>query len=216
MEGSGLDLCIFQDFNFLRQIIWLGILNGTLRNSPTEKMILKPLNGYGGSGVIVLEKQAIKSFRSLVDYYISGGDNENYVILQEYVEGAEAGDVRILLLNGRPIGAMKRIPASGDIRSNVHAGGRVEKHALTEKERALCRLIGPKLVNDGLYFVGIDTINGRRIEVNILAPGGISRINRLNGVKLQSKVIDFIEQSPESKPSPQTRIVGFEKKVAAG
>lgn len=175
-------------------------LERVLLEAQTDKMILKPLNGYGGEGVIVVEKKASSNFRSLLDFYI--GDKNargNYVILQEYVEGAEQGDVRILMLNGEPIGAMKRIPAKNDVRSNVHAGGQVVKHSLTKKEKELCKLIGPKLVKDGLYFVGIDVINGKLIEVNVQSPGGISRINRLNGVKLQVKVIDFLENIVTTK-----------------
>jgi len=167
-------------------------LEQVLEESATEKMIMKPLNGYGGQGVIVVEKSAQQSFRSLIDFYI-GSTQENYVILQEYVEGAEKGDVRILMLNGEPIGAMKRVPSDKDIRSNIHAGGREVKHSLTKEEKALCKALGPQLVRDGLYLVGLDVINGKLIEVNVLSPGGITRINKLNRTKLQKLVIDFIE-----------------------
>jgi glutathione synthase len=169
-------------------------LERVLKESPTNKMILKPLNGYGGHGVIVVEKNASSNFKSLLDFYIGSNSTKgNYVILQEYVEGAELGDIRVLMLNGKPIGAMKRVPANNDIRSNVHAGGSVEKHTLTKTEKELCDFIGPKLVKDGLYFVGVDIINGKLIEVNVQSPGGISRINRLNKVKLQQNVVDFLE-----------------------
>ncbi|MCF6765344.1 glutathione synthase [Thiotrichales bacterium 19S3-7] len=189
-------------------------LERVLEESPTDKMILKPLNGYGGEGVIVVEKRAISNFRSLLDFYIGNKNNKgNYVILQEYVEGAEAGDVRILMLNGQPIGAMKRIPQVGDIRSNVHAGGRVEKHTLTKQEKELCKFIGPKLVQDGLYFVGIDVINGKLIEVNVQSPGGISRINRLNNTKLQIKVIDFLENIVANRKTLAARKNIFSKVI---
>ncbi len=167
-----------------------------------EKMILKPLNGYGGAGVIVLEKRAKQSFRSLLDFYIGvddSGSGGSYVILQEYVEGAEQGDVRIIMLNGEAIGAMKRVPAKDDIRSNVHAGGTVLKHVLTKHEKKLCRYIGPKLVRDGLYFTGIDVIGGKLLEVNVLSPGGVARINKLNRTKLQKPVIDFVESVVNAK-----------------
>ncbi|CAM3585616.1 glutathione synthase [Parendozoicomonas haliclonae] len=170
-------------------------LQKVIEESSQEKMILKPLNGYGGQGVIVVEKSARANLRSLLDFYIGGqeGTGGNYVILQDYVEGAELGDVRILMLNGEPIGAMRRVPAKGDVRSNVHAGGTVVKHMLSKEEKELCRQIGPKLVRDGLYFAGIDVIGGKLIEVNVMSPGGITRINRLNRVKLQKPVVDFIE-----------------------
>ena len=167
-------------------------LEQVLDESSTEKMIMKPLNGYGGQGVIVVEKRAQQSFRSLLEFYI-GGDDGNYVILQEYIEGAHEGDVRILVLNGEPIGAMRRVPNEKDIRSNIHAGGVEVKHSLSKEEKELCHALGPQLVRDGLYLVGLDVINGKLIEVNVLSPGGITRINKLNRVKLQKDILDFIE-----------------------
>lgn len=168
-------------------------LKGIIKDGP-DKMILKPLNGYGGSGVILLEKSAMKSINSLLDFYIDNKDGtSNYVILQDYIEGADQGDVRILLLNGKPIGAMRRVPGEEDHRSNVSAGGTVVKHTLTKDEKELCRRIGPKLVKDGLYFVGIDVINGMLVEVNVMSPGGITYMNRVYKTRVQEKVIDFVE-----------------------
>jgi glutathione synthase len=188
-------------------------LESVLKTSSTDKMIMKPLDGYGGSGVIMVEKKASDSFHSLLEFYISSGDRDNYVILQEYVEGADQGDVRIMMLNGEVIGAMKRIPATGEVRSNVHAGGSVVKHTLNKTEKALCKLIGPKLVRDGLYLVGIDVINGKLIEVNVLSPGGIMRINKLNRTKLQVKIIDFIENVVNAKETIQARKTEFMKAI---
>ncbi|MGR5145439.1 glutathione synthase [Photobacterium alginatilyticum] len=166
-------------------------LERVLDESPNARMIMKPLNGYGGKGVILVEKSAKSSVKSLLDFYI--GEDKNYVILQDYIEGAEEGDVRIMMLNGEPIGAMRRVPATGDMRSNIHAGGKEVKHTLSKQELRLCKHIGPKLVRDGLYFVGLDVIKGKLVEVNVLSPGGITRINRLNRTKLQREVIDFVE-----------------------
>jgi len=171
-----------------------------IKESPAEKMILKPLNGFGGSGVILIEKSAMSNIKSLLDFYVTNSDgSSNYVILQEYIEGAEQGDVRILLLKGEPIGAMRRIPGSDDHRSNVSAGGSVTKHSLTKEEKALCKQIGPKLVKDGLYFVGIDVIGGKLVEVNVMSPGGITYINKVYKTKVQAKVIDFIESKVMDK-----------------
>lgn len=181
-------------------------LKRVIRESKTDKMILKPLNGFGGRGVILIEKSASHSINSLLDFYIDGeGERSNYVILQEFVEGAEKGDVRILMLNGHPIGAMKRVPAPDDARSNVHAGGTVEKHVLTKEEKLLCRRIGPKLVANGLYFVGLDVISNKLIEVNVCSPGGITRINKLNRVKLQADILDFVEEVVENKNFKDSR-----------
>ncbi len=167
-----------------------------IKESKADKMILKPLNGFGGSGVILIEKSAMSNINSLLDFYINGADgSSNYVILQDYIEGADQGDVRILLLNGEPVGAMKRVPGSDDHRSNVSAGGSVQRHSLTKVEKALCKQIGPKLVKDGLYFVGLDVIGGKLVEVNVMSPGGITYINKVykNKYKVEEKVIDFLE-----------------------
>lgn len=187
-------------------------LERVINDSDQERMILKPLAGFAGRGVIVVEKSARTSLRSLLDFYIGEGGG-HYVILQEYVEGAEHGDVRILMLNGEPIGAMKRVPAAGDSRSNVHAGGTAVKHTLSRKEKALCKAIGPKLVRDGLFFAGLDVINGKLIEVNVLSPGGISRINRLNRTKLQKQVIDFVEDVIQTREHQVTRKHEFRKVI---
>ncbi|GAA5194765.1 glutathione synthase [Ferrimonas gelatinilytica] len=188
-------------------------LQKVLEESDQEKMILKPLNGYGGHGVIVIERNAKQNFSSLLDFYIGHGGNSNYVILQDYIEGAEQGDKRILMLNGEPIGAMHRIPAKGDIRSNVHAGGTVVKHNITREERRLCAAIGPKLVRDGLYFTGLDVIGNKLVEVNVLSPGGIARINKLNRVRLQRQVIDFAEDIVQSKERLAQRKTTFRRAI---
>ncbi len=167
-----------------------------IKESKADKMIIKPLNGFGGSGVILIEKSAMSNINSLLDFYINSSDGtSNYVILQDYIEGADEGDVRILMLNGEPIGAMKRVPGTDDHRSNVSAGGSVQKHTLTKAEKALCKQIGPKLVKDGLYFVGIDVIGGKLVEVNVMSPGGITYINKVykNKYRVEEKVIDFLE-----------------------
>jgi len=165
-----------------------------IRESDADKMILKPLNGFGGSGVILIEKSAMSNIKSLLDFYVTNSDGtSNYVILQEYIEGADKGDIRILILNGEPIGAMRRIPGSDDHRSNVSAGGSVAKHILSKEEKALCKQIGPKLVKDGLHFVGIDVIGGKLVEVNVMSPGGVTYMNKAYKTKIQAKVIDFIE-----------------------
>lgn len=166
-----------------------------IKESTSDKMILKPLNGFGGSGVILIEKSAMNNINSLLDFYINSGGNSNYVILQDYIEGADQGDVRILMLNGIAVGAMKRVPGQDDHRSNVSAGGSVQKHTMTKIEKALCKQIGPKLVSDGLFFVGIDVIGGKLVEVNVMSPGGITYINKVykSKTKVEEKVIDFLE-----------------------
>lgn len=187
-----------------------------IKESTADKMIIKPLNGFGGSGVILIEKSAMNNINSLLDFYINSSDgSSNYVILQDYIEGAELGDIRILLLNGEPVGAMKRVPGTDDHRSNVSAGGSVQKHTLTKAEKALCKQIGPKLVNDGLYFVGIDVIGGKLVEVNVMSPGGITYINKVYKPKrkIEEKVIDFVESKVEDKVQAFDRRMRLRKTV---
>ena len=110
---------------------------------------------------------------------------------------------------------LRSVPGSGDHRSNVSAGGSVQKHSLTKDEKALCKQIGPKLVNDGLYFVGIDVIGGKLVEVNVMSPGGITYINKVYKpkVKVEEKVIDFIESKVQDKLQAFDRRVKLRKTV---
>lgn len=168
-------------------------LKSVIAASKAERMILKPLDGFGGSGVIVIEKSARKNLSSLLDFYINGKTGKHYVIVQEYIPEAENGDVRVLMLNGEPIGAYNRVPSAEDNRSNISAGGSAMKHKLTNDEIRICKKIGKKLVQDGIFFAGLDIIAGKLIEVNVQSPGGIVNINKLNKVKLQKNIIDFVE-----------------------
>lgn len=142
-------------------------INRTIEESENEKMILKPLDGSGGRGVIVLEKNARENINSLLDFYIDDG-GDNYVILQEFIEGADQGDVRVLMLNGKFIGAYNRKPAEGEMRANIQVGGTAHKYSLTESQKRICKKVGTKLVTDGLYFVGLDMIGDKILEVNVL------------------------------------------------
>lgn len=169
-----------------------------IEESENDKMILKPLDGYGGSGVIIIEKSAMHNIKSLLDFYIHRTEGKSsYVILQEYVEGADEGDVRVLMLHGEPIGALRRRPAKGDARSNISAGGSVEKYKLTKEDKILCKKVGEKLVRDGIYYAGLDLIGGKLIEVNVMSPGTITDINKLNNTKLQRKIADYLERVVE-------------------
>ena len=173
-------------------------INKTIDESEAEKMILKPLDGSGGRGVIVLEKNARENINSLLDFYIEDG-GDNYVILQEFIEGADQGDVRVLMLNGKFIGAYNRKPAEGELRANIQQGGTAHKYIMTESQKRICKKVGNKLVADGLYFVGLDMIGDKILEVNVLNPGGITNINKLDKLKLHRLVVDFIEEKVNEK-----------------
>lgn len=160
-------------------------------------MVVKPLQRYGGEGVIKVSVRDQENLNSLINYYVKGYEDypaREPIMVQEFLEGVKKdGDIRILLLNGEILGAMRRKPMKGDFRTNVHAGARVFKHHVTKKEKEICRVIQDRLIKDGLYFVGIDVIGDKLVEINCVSPGGISRINKLDRVKLEAKVIDFVE-----------------------
>lgn len=161
-------------------------------------MVVKPLQRYGGEGVIKVSTRDRTNLNSLIHYYVRAYETyarREPIMVQEYLKSVKKdGDVRILLLNGEIIGAMRRKPKRGDFRTNVHAGGQVLAHRVTARERRICETIKERLIHDGLYFVGIDIIAGKLVEINCVSPGGIPRINRLNNDRLECKVIDFIEQ----------------------
>jgi glutathione synthase len=160
-------------------------------------MIVKPLRRYGGEGVIKVSVKDRENLNSLIHYYV--GAYKAYperepIMVQEYLDGVQKnGDVRILLLNGEIMGAMRRRARDGEFRTNIHAGATAYKHEVTPAERKICASLKKRLIADGLYFVGIDIIEDKLVEINVLSPGGIPRINRLDKVKLEVDVIDFIE-----------------------
>ena len=161
-------------------------------------MVIKPLGRFGGQGIIKVSTRDPENLNSLIQFYV--GAHKPYaereqIMVQEYVKAVkEQGDVRILLLNGEILGAMCRKPPDGSFRTNIHAGGKAFKHEITPMERRICEQIKPRLIRDGLYFVGLDLIDEKLIEVNCVSPGGIPRINRLDGIRIESEVIDFVEK----------------------
>lgn len=161
-------------------------------------MVVKPLQRYGGEGVIKVSVKDRENLNSLINYYVRAYEvypNREPIMVQEYLDNVQReGDVRVLVLNGEIIGAMKRRPREGEFRTNIHAGATPYKHEIRPQEEKICQAIKNRLIEDGLYFVGIDIIGDKLVEINCVSPGGIPRINRLNKVKLEGKVIDFIEQ----------------------
>jgi glutathione synthase len=188
-------------------------INKTIDESQAKKMILKPLDGSGGRGVIVLEKNARENINSLLDFYIEEG-GENYVILQEFIEGADEGDVRVLMLGGKYIGAYQRKPAEGELRANIQQGGTAHKYTLTESQKHICKKIGTKLLSDGLYFVGLDMIGDKILEVNVLNPGGITNINKLLKLNLHRLVVNFIEEKVSEKVEKRVELEYLLKKFS--
>lgn len=161
-------------------------------------MVIKPLHGHGGHGVIKVSNRDQENLNSLINYYVQAGrpyPERTPIMVQEYLKTVnDEGDVRVLLLNGEILGAMGRKSVSGDFRTNVHAGAKAFRHRVSPAQQEICEKIKPRLIKDGLYFVGIDIIGDKLIEVNCVSPGGIPRINMFDDVRLESKVVDFIEE----------------------
>lgn len=154
------------------------------------KGILKPVDGFAGRGIVrvSLDDPNLTSVTELLT------DNGRVAIIAQGLLPVEsAGDKRILILDGQPIGALLRLPKTGEVRANMAAGGRVEKTTVTPEEQRICEKLAPLLKQHGLYFVGIDVIGGRLTEVNVTSPTGLVEISRLGGRSLAADVIDFAE-----------------------
>jgi len=139
------------------------------------RAVIKPLDGAGGAGVLALSLED-QNARSIVDILTEEG--KTLVLVQEYQPAVRIGDKRVLLLDGRPLGAILRVPRKDDLRANIHAGGKVEPTTLTPGEQRLVASVGPKLAAVGLYFVGLDLIGEKLIEVNVTSPTGIQELGR--------------------------------------
>ncbi|NEQ20776.1 MAG: glutathione synthase [Microcoleus sp. SIO2G3] len=154
--------------------------------------VLKPLGGKAGEGILFLEPSD-RNFNSLVE--VSTQRGREPVMIQTYLPAAKEGDKRIILLNGKPIGAVNRIPTGKEFRGNMAVGGRVAATEITPQDQKICEQVGPRVQKDGLYFVGIDVIGGYLTEVNVTSPTGIREIDRLNNVRLGEQVIEWVEQT---------------------
>lgn len=155
-----------------------------------KDIIIKPLYGNGGAGVFHLQP-GDENLASLVEMF-----TENFrepMIVQKYVSAVREGDKRIILVDGKVVGAINRVPAAGEARSNMHVGGRPEKSILTAREEEICEAIGPTLKERGLIFVGIDVIGDYMTEINVTSPTGLQEINRFDDACLEAQIWDAIE-----------------------
>jgi glutathione synthase len=167
------------------------------------EMIVKPLHGKGGEGVFHVRNDDRNLF-SILEQSTQFGTR--WAIAQEYLPAVRQGDKRILLLDGEPLGAVLRVPAENEARSNLHVGGRAVKTALDEHDTRIVARLRPWLQRDGLFFVGIDVIGGKLTEVNVTSPTGIQEMNALDGARYEERVIEAVErkaaeprrQAPES------------------
>jgi glutathione synthase len=153
-------------------------------------IILKPLYGNGGAGVFRLDPND-RNLASLHELF--SGINREPLIAQKYVPAVTKGDKRIILVNGDPVGAINRVPAMGETRSNMHVGGRPEKVGLTPHDLEICAAIGPTLRDKGQVFVGIDVIGDWLTEINVTSPTGIQELERFDGTNTAALIWDVIE-----------------------
>jgi glutathione synthase len=158
--------------------------------------VIKPLDGAGGSGVLALSLDD-QNARSIVDIMTKEG--QEMVMVQEYQPLVRVGDKRVLLLDGKLLGAILRVPRQDDLRANIHAGGRVQPTTLTPGEEQLVASVGPRLAAVGLYFVGLDLIGEKLIEVNVTSPTGIQELGRHLGTRPELDVIRWAETASRAR-----------------
>jgi glutathione synthase len=154
------------------------------------RAVIKPLDGAGGSGVAVLGSSDV-NLRPLIGLLTAEGRRP--AMVQEFQPAVVEGDKRVLLLDGEVLGTIRRVPQAGDIRANIHVGGRVEATELTPAERELVGHLGKQLSAVGLWFVGLDLINGKLIEINVTSPTGIQELGRLTHTTPENEVIAWVE-----------------------
>jgi glutathione synthase len=166
-------------------------------------MIVKPLEGRGGEGVFHLRHDDRNLF-SILEQSTRFGARR--VMAQRYLPAVRQGDKRILLLDGEPLGALLRVPLERETRSNLHVGGRPARTTLDEDDRRIVAALAPALRRDGLFFVGIDVIGGKLTEVNVTSPTGVQEVNRLEGTRLEARILDAIEAQAARGRPPDSQI----------
>jgi len=153
-------------------------------------VILKPLYGNGGAGVFKL-RQDDSNLASLHEMF--SGINREPLIMQKFLPDVSKGDKRVILVDGEPVGAINRVPAEGETRSNMHVGGRPEKVDLTARDLEICAAIGPLLREKGQIFVGIDVIGDWLTEINVTSPTGLQELEKFDGSNVTAKIWEAIE-----------------------
>ena len=176
---------------------WSHLMAPTLVSSQVDQLaafatghgdvVLKPLGGRAGQGVVRSHGGA-PGLRALLELVT---DQQRLpVMAQAFLPGVTAGDKRILLVDGEPLGAVNRKPMAGEFRSNLAVGGAPEATGLTDTERQICAALAPALQAEGLFFVGIDVIDGRLSEINVTSPTGVREVERLGGIPLADQTIE--------------------------
>ena len=163
------------------------------------RCVLKPLQGSGGANVFLVEKSDIPNLNQMIDAVSRDG----FVIVQEYLPAAEEGDTRLFVMNGRPLqvrgkyAAFRRIRTGGDMRSNIHAGGKLAPAEIKAKDLKIAEILRPKLVQDGMFLVGLDIVGDKLMEINVFSPGGLGSAQSLTKVNFNTCVIRALERKVE-------------------
>lgn len=161
-----------------------------------QKIILKPLQGSGGKNVFIVDKQSKENLNQIIEAISVDG----FIIAQEYLPKAKEGDTRFFLMNGVPLqkngvcAAVKRVNQSGDIRNNIHAGGKGVKANVDEEMMSLVDILKPKLVQDGMFLVGVDIVGNKLMEVNVFSPGALNMISKMHDINFAEVIIEAIEK----------------------
>lgn len=160
------------------------------------KIVLKPLQGSGGQSVFLVRPDDIPNLNQMIDAVSRDG----YVIAQEYLPAAEEGDTRLILMNGEPLrykgkyAAFRRVRSGGDMRSNIHAGGNAQHAVIGEAALRLADIVRPKLVQDGMFLVGLDIVGDKLMEINVFSPGGLGNAQKFEGVNFSQAVVQSLER----------------------
>jgi glutathione synthase len=161
--------------------------------------VIKPLQGSGGRNVFLVREGAQENVNQMIEAVMRDG----YAVVQEYLPEAVQGDMRLFLMNGVPLevdgkfAAIQRVNESGDARSNMHVGGESRPADVDARALRIADLIRPKLVNDGMFFVGIDVVGGKLMEVNVFSPGGLASAEDLAGVDFCGAIISALQHKVE-------------------
>jgi glutathione synthase len=162
-------------------------------------IVLKPIQGSGGANVFLVRPEDIPNLNQMIDAVTRDG----YVIAQEYLQAAEEGDTRLFLMNGKVLrykgkyAAFRRIRTGGDLRSNIHAGGKLDKAIIGDKELRIAEIVRPKLVQDGMFLVGLDIVGDKLMEINVFSPGGLGSAQKFEGCNFSHAVIQCLERKVE-------------------
>jgi len=165
------------------------------------RAVLKPLQGSGGANVFVLKSNRDANVKQMVEAISRDG----YVVAQEYLPAAKDGDVRMFVMNGQPltvngkVAAFRRKPAKGESRSNMKVGGKAARVEITDSMRHIVEIVRPKLIEDGMFLVGLDIVGDKLMEVNVFSPGGLGSAQHLEGEDFPLAVIEAIERKVEYK-----------------